>query len=181
MSKFIALLKGINVGGHKKVAMADLRQLMTKEGFQNVQTYIQSGNIIFDSLHNADVISNKIQKLIHSHFKFEVLVIVKTPQEILDIFEACPFSVEKKEKSYFIMFNSLPNSELVEEVSKISYEHEEFVIKNKCLYFYNNAGYGQAKFNWTAFERKLKVIGTARNYNTMLQLIALTTSDKNDG
>lgn len=96
MSKFITLLKGINVGGHKIVAMADLRQLMTKEGFQKVQTYIQSGNIIFDSLHNTEVISNKIQKLIRSHFKFEVSVIVKTPQEILDIFEACPLSVEKK-------------------------------------------------------------------------------------
>ena len=104
MSKFIALLKGINVGGHKKVPMAELRQLLTKEGLQNVQTYIQSGNVIFDSIDNARMIEDKIQKDIHSHFGFEVSVIVKMGDEIQSIFSACPFSNEKKEKSYFIKF-----------------------------------------------------------------------------
>ena len=178
MPKLLALLKGINVGGHKKVTMADLRQLMTKEGFQNVQTYIQSGNVIFDALDNADIIANKIQELIHSHFGFEVSVIVKTHQELLSIFNACPFSNEKKKKSYFILFNKLPNTKLVDEVSKKTYENEEFVIINKCLYFYSGAGYGQAKFNWNSFERKLKVTGTARNYNTMVKLIAMSSTDE---
>ncbi|RXJ49877.1 hypothetical protein [Gelidibacter gilvus] len=74
----------------------------------------------------------------------------------------------------------MPSIELVKEVSKITYENEEFVIKKECLYFYSASGYGQAKFNWNAFERKLKVTGTARNHNTMVKLIAMSATDEKD-
>ncbi|HUH27633.1 DUF1697 domain-containing protein [Gelidibacter sp.] len=180
MPKLIALLKGINVGGHKKVAMAELRQLLTKEGLKNVQTYIQSGNVIFDSIDDVKKIEDRIQEVIYSHFGFEVLVIVKTRDEIQSVFSACPFSNEKKEKSYFIIFDKIPSIELIKEVSKIAYENEEFVIKEKCLYFYSPLGYGQAKFSLNAFERKLKVKGTARNYNTMVKLIAMSATEEKD-
>lgn len=180
MPNFIALLKGINVGGHKKVSMADLRQLLDKEGFQNVRTYIQSGNVIFNTLDNADIIANKMQELIHSYFGFEVAVIVKTHFKLQAIFDACPFSKEKKEKSYFIMLNKIPDIALVDEVSKIAYVNEEIVIKNDCLYFYNVAGFGQAKFNMNSFERKLKVTATARNYNTMVKLLSMSSVNEKD-
>lgn len=101
MSTYIALLKGVNVGGHNKIPMSKLRELLTKEGFQNVQTYIQSGNIIFQSSDKTDVIENNIQKAIHVHFGFDVAVIVKTYQELQDIFDACPFSAKKKGKELF--------------------------------------------------------------------------------
>ena len=180
MTTFVALLKGINVGGHHKIPMAELRQLLTKEGFRNVQTYIQSGNVIFQASDKIEGIEDKIQKSIHAHFGFEVSVIVKTHEELEAIFEACPFSNEKKEKSYFIMFSRIPDNELVEEVSKITFENETFVIKNDCLYFYNSAGYGQAKFNMNSFERKLNVTATARNYNTMVKLLAMSSVSEKD-
>lgn len=78
MKTYIVLLKGINVGGHKKVPMADLRDLLSKSGFENVQTYIQSGNVILESSENANSIENKIQKAILAQFGFEVLVMAKT-------------------------------------------------------------------------------------------------------
>lgn len=160
--------------------MADLRQLMTKAGLQNVQTYIQSGNVIFDAIDDAKMIEAKIQRAIHSHFGFEVSVIVKTRDEIQSIFSACPFSNEKTEKSYFILFDQVPSVDLVNKVSQISYENEEFVIKEDCLYFYSASGYGKAKFNLSSFERKLKVTGTARNYNTMVRLIAISATEEKD-
>lgn len=175
MKTYIALLKGINVGGHKKVPMVELRDLLTKSGFQNVQTYIQSGNVIFNSLDEANEIEVKISNLISINFEFEVSVIVKTNPELQLIFDSCPFENGKKEKSYFIILNTIPDSKMIKEVNKILYENEEIIIKNNCLYFYCSKGYGQSKFNMNTYERKLKVIGTSRNYNTMVKLLSLSS------
>lgn len=173
MKNYVALLRGINVGGHKKVSMAELRDLLTNAGFQNVQTYIQSGNVIFQSFLKASELEEIIQNLILNHFGFDVLVIVKTNRELQTILNNCPFSEEKKAESYFIMLNKIPDTNLVEEVAKITYENEEVVIKNDCLYFYSSAGYGRTKFNMNTYERKLKVVGTSRNFKTMLKLLSL--------
>lgn len=174
MPKYIALLKGINVGGHKKVSMAELREILTKEGFQNVQTYIQSGNVVLQSSEKTAEVEDKIQKSIMAHFGFDVSVIVKLREELQTIFDASPFSKDKKENSYFIMLNKIPGRELLKEVESISFENEEVIIKKDALYFHSSAGYGNAKFNMTVYERKLKVFGTARNYNTMVKLLSLS-------
>ena len=175
MLTYIAFLKGINVGGHKKVPMAELRELLSKASFQNVQTYIQSGNVVLESSKSATEIEDAIQEAILSCFGFEVSVIVKTRAELQTIFDASPYSELEKQKSYFIMFDRIPKIELLKEVESISYENEEVIIKKDCLYFYSSKGYGNAKFNMATFERKLKVIGTARNYNTMVKLLSLSS------
>lgn len=175
MNTYIALLRGINVGGHKKVPMAELRELLTKTGFENIQTYIQSGNIILQSKEERiPNIESTIQKSIIDHFGFEVPVIVKTRTDLQIIFDTCPFSEEKKVNSYFIMLSDIPDCNLVEDVSKITFKNEEFVIINDCLYFHSSIGYGNSKFNMNSFEKKLKVKATSRNYKTMVKLLALT-------
>ena len=176
MKTYIALLKGINVGGHKKVPMAELRDLLAKSGFQNVQTYIQSGNVVFQT-HDKSIqkIEETIEKAIIDYFGFEVSVIVKTNPDLQLIFDSCPFENAKKEKSYFIMLNKVPERNLIERADKIFYDDEEIIIKNNCLYFYCSKGYGQSKFNMNTYERKLNVIGTSRNYNTMVKLLSLST------
>lgn len=177
MKAYIALLRGINVGGHKKVPMAELRELLTKSGLKNVSTYIQTGNIIFKtSENNIAKIEAIIKKAIIDYFKFEVSVLVKTPQDLQRIFDACPFSEEKKKKSYFTMLHYIPNDELVKEASKKIYEGEEYLIVEDCLYYFCEKGYGQAKFNMNLFERKLKTTSTSRNYNTMVKLLSLTNN-----
>ena len=174
MKTFIALLRGINVGGHKKVPMATLRELLAKDGLTNVQTYIQSGNVIFQSSKEAIELEKIINKIILDYFGFEVSVIVKTPEELQTILDDCPFQKENKEHSFFIMFNKIPDAELVKDAQQISYENEEIIIIRDALYFYCSIGYGKSKFNMNTFERKLKVIGTARNYNTMIKLLSLS-------
>ncbi|APY01344.1 DUF1697 domain-containing protein [Lacinutrix venerupis] len=174
MNTYITLLRGINVGGHKKVPMAILRELLSKAGFINVKTYIQSGNIVFQSLENqTKKIEKEIQQLIDVHFGFSVSIIVKTKLELQTIFDNCVFSNEKKIKSYFILLDSIPNAEYVKEVEAISFENEEFSIINNCLYFYSSTGYGRTKFNMATFEKKLKVNATSRNYNTINKLLQL--------
>ena len=176
MNVFIALLRGINVGGHKKVPMAELRELLENSGLQNVKTYIQSGNVIFKSLEKDKLIlEEQIKKAIFNYFEFDVPVIVRTKEELQAIFDTCPFTKDKKENSYFIMLSSSPDMELIENVMELTYENEEFIIINNCIYYYSSIGYGRTKFNMSTFERKLKVFGTSRNYNTMVKLLSLSS------
>ena len=96
MHSFIVLLRGINVGGHKKVPMAELRDLLSKSGFQNIKTYIQTGNIALKTT-IADPL--QVEKTIHdaiaSHFEFDVSVMAKKASDIQRIFSNCPFPEEK--------------------------------------------------------------------------------------
>jgi len=175
---YIGLLRGINVGGHKKIAMAELKMVLSNSGLENVQTYIQSGNIIFQSS-SEDV--NELEAIIHKsildHFGFQVPVLVRTRQHLQTIFDNCPFSDEKKENSHFTMLSNIPNKELVKEASEKVYPKEEFVIVNDCIYFYCTNGYGKAKFNLNFFERKLNVDATSRNYKTMVKLLSLSQTN----
>ena len=174
MNTFIALLRGINVSGQKKVPMVELRSLLSDLGLKNVQTYIQSGNVIFQSSEeNRTALENLIQKAILSHFGFEVPVLVRTATEIKDILDACPFLEEKKMNGYFTLLHSAPDTSLIKETHLISYPNEEFHITSQCVYFYSTSGYGNAKCNNNFFERKLKIDATTRNYKTIVKLLSL--------
>ncbi|MBN4070064.1 DUF1697 domain-containing protein [Olleya sp. AH-315-F22] len=178
MNTYIALLRGINVGGHRKVPMVELRELLTNLGFQNVQTYIQSGNVVFKSSEKSiQKLEKKIHEEIQSHFGFDVSIIVKTPKDLQRIFDACPFSEEKKKTSHFTMLHSTPDDELVKIASEKIYKGEEYVIINDCIYYYCAKGFGQAKFNMNLFERKLKTASTSRNYRTMVKLLSLSQTN----
>lgn len=175
MKTYIVLLRGINVGGHKKVPMTDLRELLSNSGFSEVQTYIQSGNVILkSSLTNKDDIELTIQKSIQNHFGFEVPVIAKTRLELLRIFKDCPFLDTKKEQSYFVILSSIPKQELIVKASERTFKNEEFKIINDGLYFHSSAGYGKSKFNMNWFEKTLNVKATTRNYKTMIKLLAVS-------
>lgn len=174
MKDYIALLRGINVGGHKKIKMANLREVLCDFGYKNVKTYIQSGNVFFQTeTKNIKQLEIDIHQLILTHFGFEVPVLVVTKEILQTLLDTCPFEEEVKKNSYFILFYAKPNKDLVAAVSKISYPNETVVIKERCIYFYSAVGYGKAKFNNSFFERKLKVISTARNYKTMLHLTGI--------
>ncbi len=175
MITYIALLRGINVGGHKKILMADLKLLFEKLNLKNVRTYIQSGNIIFYSNEeNIQEIENRIKDKIFSQYGFDVSVLVKTHSEIITIFKNCPFSEDKKVNSYFIILHSIPDEKLVETTMQIKYPNEEFHIKNTCVYTFYSEGFGNAKCGTNFFEKKLKVSATARNYKTIMKLIELS-------
>ncbi|EDP71295.1 hypothetical protein FBALC1_02387 [Flavobacteriales bacterium ALC-1] len=175
MQTYIALLRGINVGGHKKVPMSELRELLTKSGLENVKTYIQSGNVIFKCREiPLPQLENGIQKSIKVHFGFDVSVLVRTRKQLQIIFDDCPYPEAKKVNSYFAMLSEVPNKDLVKEAYEKTYENEEYKIQNDCLYFYCANGYGNAKFNMNYFERKLEVAATSRNYKTMVKLLSLS-------
>ena len=175
MNTYIALLKGINVGGHKKVPMAELRELLLKLGFNDVKTYIQSGNVILQSSEkDAKKIEQKIKNALLNHFGFEVSVLVIMRPILKRIFDNSPFIDENKKSSYFVLLHDTPEDDLVKIASEKIYEDETYHIIENCIYYYSAKGFGKAKFNANFFERKLKTFATARNYNTMLKLLSLS-------
>ncbi|MDN3491203.1 DUF1697 domain-containing protein [Winogradskyella bathintestinalis] len=175
MITYIAFLRGINVGGHKKVPMVELRNLLTQLGLKNVQSYIQSGNVIFQSSNkNLENLEKNIQKSILNHFGFEVHILIRTPLVLESILNNCPFSEEKKTNSYFIILKQPPEATLIEAIAKQNFPNEEFIITENCVYIYYSLGAGKAKLGVNWFEKKLKVIATARNYKTMIKLQALS-------
>ena len=179
MINYIALLRGINVGGHKKIPMAKLRELLSKSGFENVQTYIQSGNVTFKSSVKSTLkIEQTIKKAILGYFGFEVSVLVMTRLDLKRIFEGCPFSEDKKKTSYFMLLHDAPDEELIKMASEKVHEGEVYAIIGNCIYFVRDKGYGQAKFNVNFFERKLKTFATVRNYNTMVKLLSLCSEQE---
>ena len=107
MITYIAFLRGINVGGHKKIKMADLRILLEGLGHKEVMTYIQSGNVIFNSLEeDRDKLENQISEAIKGHYGFEVPVLVQTRTEINKILDNNPYNDPEdlaSNKIYFVL------------------------------------------------------------------------------
>ena len=157
MNTYIALLRGINVGGHKKILMADLRILFEKLGFENVRTYIQSGNVVFQTKEdNLGLIEDRIKHQILKQYDFEVPILIKTRKELQSIVNNYPFAHEKMEKSHFTLLFTPPIKELIHETNKVNYPNEEFSITNKCIYFYCSTGHARVKCNGNFFEKKIK-------------------------
>jgi len=174
MKTYIALLRGINVGGHKKLKMADLKLLMEALGFKNVITYIQSGNVVFSS-EDANGLSEIISIEIEKRFGWNVPVLVKTADSIAQILKDCPFEETKKAEAYFMLLASQPETKLMEAVREISYPNEEFVLTTECAYIFYSKGHGTEKLNNNFFEKKLKVAATSRNYRTLVRLVEIAS------
>lgn len=172
MKTYIALLRGMNVGGHRIIKMTDLKLLFESLGFADVTTYIQSGNVIFSSSEKNDL-AETISEGIKELYGFEVPVLVKGISEVEAILAACPFSEEKKKASFFTLLNRKPSEDLVKEISKLDYPDEEFFITENCVYFFSEKGYNEINCNNNFFEKKLKIAATTRNYRTLAGLLEL--------
>ncbi|MBE0571634.1 MAG: DUF1697 domain-containing protein [Ignavibacteriaceae bacterium] len=177
MKKFIALLRGINVSGQRLIKMSDLKILFEKVGFNGVETYLQSGNVIFTSKETStEKLSLKISSAIKKQFGFDVQLIVVTLEEIEQVIKKNPFIKKKKEaeKLYVVFLSEKPLIENMDKLNSIDYAPEEYIIDEKYIYLFVPNGYGKAKLNNNLFENKLKVFGTTRNLNTIKALFELT-------
>ncbi len=178
MQTYIALLRGINVSGQKKIKMAELKESLETLSFSAVVTYIQSGNIVFKSVENsAESLENKIHKKILIDFGFEVPVLVKTHQELLDTIHNNPFQKDTSKDStlfYIVFLKEKPKAENIAKLETYDYSPEEYIIDNKIIYFYAANGAGNAKMNNNFFENKLKVKATSRNWRTTHKMVELS-------
>ncbi|AFM03688.1 hypothetical protein Fleli_1252 [Bernardetia litoralis DSM 6794] len=181
MTKYISILRGINVGGKRKILMKDLKELYHNLGFLNVETYIQSGNVIFDSDFNSELdrnkISNKIEKAIFEKYAFEVPVILRTKEELLHIQSLNPFIQSEKEEGNLInnlhltFLESIPMAENIEKSKEIeSKTTDKFEIIENNIFIFCNDKYHTSKLTNNFFEKKLKTKATTRNWKTIKKL-----------
>jgi len=181
--KYISLLRGINVSGQKKVTMPDLKLLYATLGFKNVTTYIQSGNVIFDtSIKSKIILKEKIEKSIAKKYKFHVPVEIRTSQELIKIIKQCPFDsvdIEKEGTKLLVTFLSSPpsKSRIIKILNYVN-SPEKLVIKGTEAYLYCPNGYGKSKLSNNFLEKKLEVKATTRNWKSVQKLYELSASTK---
>ncbi len=176
METYIAFLRGINVSGQRKIKMADLRLSLEQAGLEKVQTYIQSGNLVFQSaIAGIASLEKMITAQIAKDFRFEVPVLVTTPERIRKILEKDPFKNQGDLGShYYALLKTRPDPLQIAAFDKLKFENEQFMITYPCVYLNYAKGYGKAKLNNNLIEKKLGVVATTRNLNTMKKMVALS-------
>lgn len=167
---FISLLRGINVGGHKKIKMQDLRNLYINLDFTQVQSYIQSGNLVFEA-EETDLkeLKNKIEKGILEEFTFEVKVLIIHKETFEKIAQENPYD----ETTYFIFLSETPQNIPQDVLEKVLRPSEKYLIKENILYFSCPEDYGKTKFSNNFIENKLKVSTTTRNFRTVQKILSM--------
>ncbi|HOZ83777.1 MAG TPA: DUF1697 domain-containing protein [Bacteroidia bacterium] len=177
MTTFISILRGINVSGHRLIKMDALKELCASLKMQQVKTYIQSGNIVFQSVQgDCDAISKKLEHAILKKFGFAVPVITLSQYEFKSCIEANPFLKDKKLDAAFFHVTFLSEQPSIHdsiETKAVNLKNDLFVFGERCIYLYCPDGYGNTKLTNSFFESKLKVTATTRNWKTVNELLRL--------
>ncbi len=177
MPVLIAMLRGVNVGGHNKIKMDDLRALCESLKFEDPRTYVQSGNVIFRTKEkNTPALATKIQDAIERKFGFRPAVILRTAEELRSAIAATPFVASRKLEPGKILVTFLsdePGSEANATLRGLKNYPEELHLKGRELYIYFPDGAGKSKLPWSQVEKLLKTTGTARNWNSVTKMLAM--------
>lgn len=175
MNKYISILRGINVSGHRIIKMEKLRQIYTDLGFENVKSYIQSGNVIFECKESDDKkLAEIIEREISTVFSYEVPVIVIELNKLKQIISENPFLNDDSKNTDFLhitFLSDLPTKDSLDKIIDGQYQNDEFKVVDKSVYLYCPNGYGKTKLTNKFFEDKLKVTATTRNWKTIKELI----------
>ncbi|MGH1541367.1 MAG: DUF1697 domain-containing protein [Arenicella sp.] len=175
MIRYIALLRGINVGGHKKVKMADLRAAFESAGFTNVSTYIQSGNILFDTqLDNTVLIQQQIENLIEQRFGFPVPVTLRTQQQWQAVMDSFPFGnsrdIDDGTQFLVVFLSAEPVVQSCQVLEQQAKEPERLKVIGSSVYLHCPNGYGRTRLTNNLIEKVLQVSATTRNWKTLEKL-----------
>lgn len=176
MSRKIAILRGINVGGRRKVLMADLKSLCESKGLKNVKTYIQSGNVLFDSEIEDSALEAMLEKAITDQFGFDVPVLVRTEKEFETSIKNNPFFDKNTDikQLHLTFLKEKPNKENIEKIVSQDYTPDQFKIIDNDIFILCLGKYHQSKLTNNFFENKLQVGATTRNWKTVLKLLEIS-------
>ncbi|MCQ6560582.1 DUF1697 domain-containing protein [Paenibacillus mendelii] len=181
MTTYIALLRGINVGGKNKIKMADLREALGAVGLARVQTYIQSGNVLFESDEDEAVLRNRIEQMIEKEFGMPIKVMIRSSAELNKLVEVCPFSrkliadaeaASESESLYVAMLLEEPQAEKLEKLGAFSSQDEQFRVVGRDIYLLFHQSIRNSKL--AVQVEKLGVPVTTRNWKTINKLVTLS-------
>ena len=177
MTKHLALLRGINVSGHNMIKMDALQKMLENMGFQNVETYIQSGNVFVDSEdENAASVGFKIKQEISKVFGYDVPAVMVTKSDLENCFKNNPFLKDKNcdTKKLYVAFISKELTPLALNDLKISqFKPDEAAIDSSRIFIKYDVGAGKTRLDQKYIEKKLNVTATMRNWNTVTKLLEM--------
>ncbi len=178
MPVHVSLFRGINVGGHRVIAMSALRSLHEELGFSGVTSYIQSGNVIFQSPRSGpEALASLIEKKVEETFGFPVTVVVRTCAALAGVIAKNPFAGrrdidERRLAVMFLQFSPAPAR--VKKLAAAAPEGmDEFRVSGDSVYLYCPNGFGKTLLTNTFFEKQLEVGGTARNWKSVIAIRAM--------
>ena len=168
------MLRGVNVGGQKKIRMAELASLYESLGLGNVKTYVQSGNVVFQSAKsNASALANQIEAQISRLLEYSVDVFIRDTTDFQRIIDSNPFLNKRKEdpaKLHVTFLYHPPSEAKLGSLGIPNDKGDEFIVGGQEIYIFCPNGYARTKFSNTFFEKKLGVPATSRNWNTVVAL-----------
>ncbi|MCV9933783.1 DUF1697 domain-containing protein [Flavobacterium sp. LS1R47] len=177
MTTHLALLRGINVSGHNMIKMEALKTTLENIGFQNVQTYIQSGNVFVDTDEdNASKVGFLIKQEIFKVFGHEVPIVVISKEDLEASFKNNPYLKEKDAdiKKLYVAFVSIAlRSESINDLKISQFKPDEASIDGNRIFIKYAVGAGKTRFDQKYIEKKLNVTATIRNWNTVTQLLKI--------
>ena len=181
MAIYVALLRGINVGGHNKIKMAELKLLFENIGLSRVQTYIQSGNVLFESEEEEEeALRRRIEHEIEKVLSISVAVVLRTSLELERIIENCPFSedalseaalLSEGESFYVSLLLTSPSQAQIERLDAFRNESDEYRVVGREIYLLLRHGVRNSKLANNL--HKLDVPSTMRNWKTINTLASL--------
>lgn len=180
MTTYISILRGINVSGNRIIKMEALRQVYNELGFEQVQSYIQSGNVVFKQKNiDSKKLETIITKAIKDNFLFDVPVLVIPIHEFKTIIENNPYISDPAKNSSFLHITFLdkcPDPKAFDLIKDMNYYPDEYFIKEKAIYLYCPNGYSNSKLTNSFIEKKLNVSATTRNWKTTNELYKIASS-----
>jgi uncharacterized protein (DUF1697 family) len=175
VGRHVVLLRGINLGSRNRVAMPRLREVLDAAGFDDVATYLQSGNVVLSSAKNADDVRRECERLIAKELGLEVDVVVRSRAELAKVVERDPLGkVATSPKRYQVSFLAArPPAGLKARLATAAAEDERFVIAGREIYAWHPEGVARSKLWALLAGKQLGVRATARNWTTVTKLLEL--------
>lgn len=172
MTKYVAFLRAVNVGG-RVVKMDELKKICALPGMKNISTYIQSGNLLFESTAKKEELRKKLEATLKKKLGYEVIVLLKSEADIEQIIAENPFAKKMKDKALYVtMMDQEAKPELIKTLDAYKASTEEIKFIGTNAYFLCGAkSYGETKLSNSSIEKKLKVNATTRNWATMNKVI----------
>ena len=176
MPRYAALLRSVNVAGHGRITMQELRASFERLGFDGVSTYIQTGNVLFSASARSETsVAAAIEEQLDADFGGAPAVIVRTVPELLRIGGASPYAKAgaNPARHHVTFLAAAPTKKAVAALDPPPSGHDELVVEGKEVYVYTPDGYAGTKYTGTFLERRLGVLSTTRNWNTVTKLSEL--------
>jgi uncharacterized protein (DUF1697 family) len=176
--RYVALLRGVNLAGYRKLPMADLRELLCALGYDDVSTYLQSGNALFTSPRDDPrTMEKEIELEIERALGLDVPVVIRTPDELASVVAGNPFPhAPARPSHYYVCFLSgQPDPTTLSTIDRWRFEPDEFHVGDRAIYLWYPNGLHGSKLSNAFWERRLGLTATSRNWNTVTKLLALAT------